>query len=270
MAEKKGVSGTKEWSASSANCMDGCSNDCRYCYAKTTSISRLKRKTADTWKIETPRPPKGYGKRQGTIMFPTTHDLTQGNIEHTEKVVWGLLAAGNQLLLVSKPDPVVIQRLCAHIKYPTSKERVLFRFTIGSMDTRTLKFWEPNAPSYEQRLYALMWCFKEGWPTSVSMEPLLEMDWDRVVRQVEALAPYVSDAIWIGKMNRPGQRLAINHGGEVPPLVELSMKVLIESQSNERILDLYGRLKDHPSVKWKESVKKIVGIEVPTEAGLDI
>jgi len=273
MAEKKqGVSGTKEWSSSSVNCMDGCSNDCRYCYAKATAISRLKRCTAETWKDEKPRKPKGYGKREGTVMFPTSHDITPGNIEHCERVAADLLAALNRVLIVSKPDPAVIQRLCKRMSDVSAdaRARVLFRFTIGAMDNEVLKFWEPNAPSYEERLYSLMWCFKHGWQTSVSMEPLLEVDWDAVVWQVEALRPYATDAIWIGKMNKPGHRLSINHGGEVPAMVEHAMATLIDSQQDKNIHDLYARLQDHPSVKWKESIKKVVGIEVPTEAGLDI
>jgi DNA repair photolyase len=271
-ASKKGVSGTKEWSSSSVNCMDGCSNDCLYCYAKATAISRLKRSTPETWKDEKPRKPKGYGKREGTIMFPTTHDLTLGNIGHCERVAADLLAALNRLLIVSKPRPDVIERLCKRMAdvNPDARKRVLFRFTIGSTDSRALRFWEPNAPSYEQRLYSLMWCHKNGWQTSVSMEPLLEIEWDAVQRQVEALSPYVTDAIWIGKMNKPGHRLSINHGGIIPPEVQQRSQALVMSQSDARILDLYARLKDHPAVKWKESIKKIVGIEVPTEAGLDI
>jgi len=47
-------------------------------------------------------------------------------------------------------------------------------------------------------------------------------------------------------------------------------KTLLQSQSDERILSLYEKLKDHPKIKWKESIKKVVGLQIPTEAGLDI
>ncbi len=40
-------------------------------------------------------------------------------------------------------------------------------------------------------------------------------------------------------------------------------------QSDEFIWDLYSRYKDNPKVKWKDSIKKIVGLEVATEPGLD-
>ena len=40
--------------------------------------------------------------------------------------------------------------------------------------------------------------------------------------------------------------------------------------NNDNIMKLYHKYKDNPKIKWKESIKKIVGIEIPTEAGLDI
>jgi hypothetical protein len=33
---------------------------------------------------------------------------------------------------------------------------------------------------------------------------------------------------------------------------------------------LYERYRDNPLIKWKESIKKVVGIDLLTEAGLDI
>jgi hypothetical protein len=40
--------------------------------------------------------------------------------------------------------------------------------------------------------------------------------------------------------------------------------------TDERVMELYGLYKDNPKIKWKESMKKRIGLEVPTEAGLDI
>lgn len=44
---------------------------------------------------------------------------------------------------------------------------------------------------------------------------------------------------------------------------------LERGQRNERIWDIYNRLKDDPLVRWKESIKKIVGIPLETESGTD-
>jgi DNA repair photolyase len=34
----KPVFGTKEWADRIENCLDGCSHDCKYCYAKVTAV----------------------------------------------------------------------------------------------------------------------------------------------------------------------------------------------------------------------------------------
>jgi len=43
-----------------------------------------------------------------------------------------------------------------------------------------------------------------------------------------------------------------------------------EWQSDENIKSLYSRLKENPLIKWKESIKKVVGIPTTTVKGLDI
>ncbi len=45
---------------------------------------------------------------------------------------------------------------------------------------------------------------------------------------------------------------------------------LIEWQKDENILILYKKYKHNPKIKWKESIKKIVGIELPLVKGLDV
>jgi hypothetical protein len=47
-------------------------------------------------------------------------------------------------------------------------------------------------------------------------------------------------------------------------------KALMATQTDDRIRELYAKLKDDPKIKWKESIKKVVGIDIPTESGLDI
>ena len=44
---------------------------------------------------------------------------------------------------------------------------------------------------------------------------------------------------------------------------------LIKLQSDFNIKKLYERYKNDPLIKWKESIKKIVGIELSEEKGLD-
>ena len=49
-----------------------------------------------------------------------------------------------------------------------------FRFTITSLNDKLLKFWEPNAPLFQERVSSLMFAFKNGFRTSVSIEPFLD------------------------------------------------------------------------------------------------
>ena len=264
---KKTVSGTREWAASSVNVMLGCSHDCRYCYARSAAhrVGRVK----GEWTDEIVQPnllAKGFGKRKGTVMFPTQHDITPGNLPFTSEILRRLLAAGNDVLVVSKPHRDVIMELCALLD--EYKDQILFRFTIGSRNDRTLALWEPGAPGYRERLSALKYARNAGFATSVSMEPMLDTDEEHIVETFYELAPFVTDAIWLGKMNKAIERLTHNGFGGDEELMDAAT-MLMASQSDERIHTLYARLMDEPKVKWKESVKVVVGIAVPTEAGLD-
>jgi hypothetical protein len=45
---------------------------------------------------------------------------------------------------------------------------------------------------------------------------------------------------------------------------------LIKAQSDDWVRGLYAIYKDNPQIKWKDSCKKILGLDRPTESGLDI
>jgi DNA repair photolyase len=256
------ISGTREWAVHNINCVSGCSNMCHYCYAKTQAV-RFKRKTVDNWKEEVLRPlPTTVGKKNGRIMFPTTHDIVPNTKDHCLLMLGKLLEAGNEVLLVSKPHLQVIMEICE--RFASFKNMLTFRFTIGSADTPTLAVWEPGAPSFEQRLVSLKHAFESGFQTSVSCEPMLDRYIDRVVEQV---APYVTDSIWLGKMNKPMARLRMNGA---PREVLIAADNVMVWQSDENIKALYEKYKNHPKIKWKESIKEVVGIAGQTEAGQDI
>jgi hypothetical protein len=253
----KKLTGTREWSESSANVMKGCSNNCLYCYAKAQAIRFKRSSSPESWVDEVPVDPfPSFGKRKGVVMFPTTHDLTKGNFEHIARAIGDLLNAGNQLLVVSKPDPDVIIRLCHQYPSEQHKSQILFRFTIGSYLDRTLKFWEPGAPSFADRLYALMWCYRHGWKTSVSMEPMLEGP-SRSGELVDIVDQFVTDTIWIGKMNNVRARLALN-GVMDAPGVRFMVEEIEEMQSDFEVMKLHQGLKGNPKVRWKDSIQKVI------------
>jgi len=190
--------GTKEWADSNVNCFFGCSNDCRYCYAKKMAI-RFKRKTEETWKFMEPNQKaieKGYSKRKGRIMFPTSHDITMESLNGCLQVLKKLLDADNEILITTKPNLSIIKIICN--EFYKKKHSIQFRFTITSISNEKLAFWEPNAPSFEERLDSLIHAYKKSYKTSISIEPFLDED---PFTLVDKLIPYATESIWIGKMN---------------------------------------------------------------------
>ena len=170
---------------------------------------------------------------------------------------------GNQVTIVTKPHLDCVKAICA--EFPDYKDKILFRFTIGSSDSNTLKFWEPNAPDFAERLESLKYAFSEGYQTSVSCEPMLD---DNIGDVIDQVSPFVSDSFWLGKANQLRSRLAFN--GENDPITRRRADQLIEWQSDGNIKQLYGQFKDNPKIKWKESIKKVLGLKIPIEAGLDV
>jgi DNA repair photolyase len=261
---KTNVFGTKEWAKHNVNIQTGCPNDCRYCYAKSMAL-RFGRTTRESWKepeINTNKVSKGYRKREGTIMFPTSHDITQDNLDECIAVLLKLLEAENKLLIVSKPDPGCIQELCCRLT--EFKSQIKFRFTIGSAENDVLRFWEPGAPNFNHRLGALIIAYNRGFATSVSCEPMLD---NRIENVVTAVLPYVTDAVWIGLPNKLALHIARNCGDEES---KNRATELLANFTENRIHDLYDNYAGNSKIKWKESIKKIVGLELPKEVGLDI
>ncbi len=113
MMPEKPVFGTNEWASSSINILNGCQHDCIYCYAKA-SCHRHGGKIED-WNTPTIREntlKKNRGKRKGTIMFPTTHDIHPDNLDLTLTMLEDMLLPGNDILIVSKPHLECISAIC--------------------------------------------------------------------------------------------------------------------------------------------------------------
>lgn len=262
---KKKPTGTREWATTNVNIALGCEHNCRYCYARTNALRFKRIQSTDEWpkmvvlKNKIKRP---YGKRKGTIMFPTTHDITPKILDGSIIVLGKMLKSDNRVLIVSKPHAECIKKICDELE--SYKELILFRFTIGSYDNNILKFWEPNAPRIEERIGALKYAFDKGYNTSVSCEPLLG---DDPIRLFYLLKPHVTDSVWLGGLNRHEQRVDKTGWGNTE--YEFLHKAL-ETKTRKRVLSYYKELKDEPLVKWKDSFKKILGIESPSDIGMDV
>ncbi|MEI6168118.1 MAG: hypothetical protein WCS52_13095, partial [bacterium] len=174
-----------------------------------------------------------------------------------------LLAAGNDVLVVSKPVLSCIKALCEELE--PYKSQILFRFTIGSVDNEVLKYWENKAPKFEERLASLKWAYSQGYQTSVSSEPMLDLEIDRVI---QATRPFVTDSIWLGRVNGLRAAISLNCPGDLD--AKNRANELLRGQTDNFLRELYERYRNDPIIKYKDSMKKAVGLELHTEKGLDI
>jgi len=246
-ATKRITLGTKEWASSNINIISGCSHDCRYCYARKMAI-RFKRKTEETWKIMELNNEKlsiNFKKRKGRIMFPTSHDITPEFKEECFLVLKNLLDAGNSVLITTKPHFEIIKDLC--LNFENFKDLIQFRFTITSNNNKILKFWEPGAPPFDERLKSLKYANSMKYKTSVSIEPFLDKD---PIPLIKILYPYVSETIWIGKMNY----LKRNYNS----IEELDFyNEIRENCTIENIQSIVYQLRKYKKIRYKDSIRKL-------------
>jgi DNA repair photolyase len=225
---------------------------------------RLRKYAASQWPIERIRQKdvdKIYKKYDGQVMFPSSHDITPNNLQACLTVLRCLIFVGNRMLVVSKPHLVCIKELCK--RFRPYRRRMLLRFSIGACDDQILSYWEPNAPCYDERKQCLRHAYQAGFKTSVSVEPML--DSANIDALISDLFPYVTDAIWIGTMNHLG-RLEKGSG----TVLRQAIGRIRKGQTNSVIKAIYQRHKGNPMIKWKEEIKKVVGIPIPKQNGLDI
>jgi DNA repair photolyase len=257
MAKTKSKTGTREWSVASANCVLGCPHRCRYCYARANALRFGAITSAEEWgtSYHRPRPEIAatkWKKYPGPVMFPTSHDITPKFLDLCLRVLDGLLAAGNQVLIVSKPHLDCIAAICDRYYGREVAERIEFRFSIGSSDEATLSYWEPGAPTFAEREDSLHQAHQMGFRTSVSMEPLLcGLDVPELVSWVEQ---HVTETIWIGTMNHVRQRIIA--GTDEAQICQMEL-----SQSSRIMRLIYEELRANAKIRWKDSYQKLLGID---------
>ncbi len=260
--EAKTKTGTKEWAGDNVNIQIGCENGCRYCYARYGAVVWHKYCEPNAWsepRINHRKVDGNYGFFKNGVMIPSTHDITDANVNEVIIVIIKLLAAGNQVLIVSKPRWSVIPLICESLKinHPDKYEtKVVFRFTIGSTDNEVLKFWEPKAPSFKERWSCLQYAFHAGFRTSVSCEPFLDGHPDYVYVATEAL---ITDDIWVGLLRDFDKRCQLDD--ITVDQYEKYVRPLKEMQTGTMVKWLYQAMKDLPKIAWKDSIRKVVGIK---------
>lgn len=256
------TTGTRQWSKHSANLYNGCKNNCRYCYARANAMRFGTIKNRSEWpsmELRSRIQEKYFRKVKGRIMFPTSHDIFPETLDTTMEFLARVIAAGNDVLITTKPRLRCMQTICNNFRNYPEKAQITFRFSIGSMDENILSFWEPNAPPFSERVVSLAYAWHLGFRTSVSCEPFLD---DNVLELYEIISGYITDSFWIGKMNRINQRVSFKGWSKDDWKF---FQLLQHTHKDDYIKKLYATMKDLPFVKWKDSIETVIGLEHETE-----
>lgn len=261
-------SGTREWAKKTWDIATGCPHDCFYCYSKDREVRRFHRVKKGEWKNLKLRPHavgKRWRKTEGRIMFPANHDIVPEIIDECVLTIREMVKSWDRVIIVTKPHLDCVTRLCT--EFEKDKDKILFRFTIGSLHDDVLKFWEPGAPNFEERWASLKWAHGHGFRTSISSEPFLDED----IRQLfKILEPWVTDTIWIGPMNHMEERVDKEARLRWSDAHWDYWNRVKNSQTKERIQKLYDDMKAEKKVRWKNAIKEMLGLDIPDEIGLDI
>jgi DNA repair photolyase len=245
--KRKITSGTKEWADYNVNCIKGCFNNCRYCYARVMA-RRFHRSTDDSWKdmsICEQMLTKKFVKKTGRAMFPSTHDLFdfEPYKEASFKVLNNLLKEKNDVLITTKPRTRVVKEIIERFSF--YKNQIQFRFTITSNNDTLLSFWEPNAPGYQERFDSIRYAFLQEIKTSVSVEPFLDYN---PLSLIGAIDPYVSESIWLGKMNY------ITRNG-LSLYEDQFYNNIRKNYETPHLQEIYDALKTNPKIRFKDSIR---------------
>lgn len=252
----KNKTGTYEWAKRTRNIFIGCQHGCKYCYAR--AIKTKFNQFSNEWTkpiLDTERYNlKFFHMLKGDTMYPSTHDIHPDDIDFHINFLQRLLPMiEGKLIIVSKPHIESIKEICTKFKDSSYKESILFRFSIGSIENETLKYWEPFAPSFEERLECLQYAYHQGFQTSVSCEPMLD---DCISSVISRTNPFVSESIWIGKANQLKARMTIN--GFVDKEDVLMIEQLEQWQNDKAIINLFRKYRHNDIIKWKDSISKVI------------
>jgi len=260
---RDGRKGTKEWSDASYNICVGCEHGCLYCYAKAMAcrFNKTMRQPGawDAQRLNSNQNRLGaeVGKK-GVVMFPTSHDITPNFVPQAVVTIRNLLTH-NKVLVVTKPHLSVVTALCS--EFAGHNADMQFRFTIGALSGDICAFWEPGAPTPHERIQALKYAFNAGFQTSVSIEPMLDSV-ENTLRLVATITPFVTDTIWLGKLNRCPQKT----NAHVPGFQAALARVAVQ-QTDAEILRLVALLNSQPKIRWKDSIKDVIAKYTPSGAG---
>ena len=196
---KTNKSGFNEWCDKTYSIQKGCKNRCSYCWSEKLGNRygwAPKKWDEPIFNERAFNQPLKKFYENGVAVFGT-HDIYPENVNKCITFISRLLKESeNKVLIVTKANYECVKKICNSIK--NYKHRVEIRCTITTCSNRMGFFWEPHAPSIEERICALWYCTKLKFKTSVSIEPFLDKSpLDLIIR----LLPITTGDIWLGKMN---------------------------------------------------------------------
>lgn len=249
----KNTSGWNEWAQHRASLYIGCSSNCRYCFARCEATRFKRVLNAEAWRhpvLNEKAAAVRWTKRAGVVAFPGAHDITLETVVQCRAYLERILQAGNQVLIVTKPRAACVHHLATHLR--PWREQIEWRLTITARDGELLRYWEPGASSYAERLEALYDVFNAGYRASVSVEPCLDPDdLPGMVGDLVRAGPLAS--IWIGKMNQIRRRVKIE-----TPEDRRQVERIEAGQTDARILELVEALRGNGLILWKDSIQQVI------------
>jgi len=246
----------QDWRGKAVNFCSGCSNNCLYCYVRDMGC-KFNWTSLEGWTTMNVRQKDVNKKHQDykcQVMVPSSHDITPEILEPTINVLQNLIDAGNKrILIVSKPHLECITRICD--EFSDHKDKIVFRFTIGSVDDQILSYWEPGAPQFLERITCLAHAYKKGFTTSVSIEPIL--DYKNIDHLIKSVSKHVNQTIWLGLMNPKLYFLKNNMGEKFND----SITKIYENQTSEKLSALYEKFKANPTIRFTAFFRKKLTLE---------
>lgn len=242
------------------NIQHGCERNCHFCYGAEGADRRNQRRR-DDWDfpvIDLNKVNRKYRKVPKRIMFPTTHDITENNIETCLVVLKRLLEVGNNVLIVSKMSSNIFERLTTELW--DFRQQLEVRITITAWDQLIKSIFERNSPWTEDQLPILESVLKLNLVLSVSIEPFLEEDPARLIQELISRG---ITSIWIGPMNHRGRLQKISN------TIADNFDYLEQIYSPQNLRRIYYKcrklMKQNPGVQihFKDAFLKKMHLEPP-------
>ncbi|MFW9990905.1 MAG: hypothetical protein ACFFD4_02475 [Candidatus Odinarchaeota archaeon] len=183
------------------NWQTGCGGGCEFCFARLTGDEKgwCKWENWTSPVIRMKDVTKGYRRRSGRIMMPSSHNIDQTNVMVAVQVLRKLLDTGNKdILVVMKSHPDVITTLCKELEGIIPE--IELRHSIPTLDEKLRKVLMPGCPTVDQMLLSVETAKQYKARQSVNVGPYVcAKPWEVVEKVVElGIKP---ENIWMEPMS---------------------------------------------------------------------